>query len=422
MLITSTPDWFGHPRGLTILFLTEMWEKFSYYGMRALLVYYMTKQLLISQAQASLVYGAYTAFAYLTPIIGGWFSDRWLGRKRAVLIGGSIMALGHFMMAFEAMFYPALATIALGNGLYLPSLPSQIRGLYAPGDARSAGAYNLYYVGVNVGGFAAPLICGLLGEVYGWHWGFGAAGVGMLCGLLIYMWGSRWLPDQIRTEQPNDVDGTSGSPRLYLLLAGVVLAVVVVRGTYEQLGNTVALWADTGVNRAIGAQVSIPMTWFQSINPLAVMVLTPFLVMHWKRLSQQGRELSSIAKMVRGAGIVSAAFCLLSAVSAWSAFQGEPADWVWLVAFLLVLTVGELHLLPVGLGLFGRLAPPRVAATVIAGWYLATFAGSLFAGALGTLWSKLSAAQFFGLMALVSAAASLLLLLFDRPVRELETR
>ncbi len=175
-----------------------MWEIFSYYGMRALLVYYMTKQLLIGQEKASLIYGTYTAIAYFTPIFGGLIADRWLGKRRAVIIGGSIMAAGHFMMTFEPLFYLALATIALGNGLFLPSLPSQIDGLYRADDPRRGWAYNVYYVGINIGGFLAPLICGTLGELYGWHWGFGAAGVGMLLGLIIYVLGGKYLPEQDR--------------------------------------------------------------------------------------------------------------------------------------------------------------------------------------------------------------------------------
>ncbi len=182
-------NWFGQPRGLTILFLTNMWEQFSYFGMRALLVYYMTTTLLFGQEKASSIYGFYTAFAYFTPIIGGTIADRWLGKRRAVIIGAAVMAAGHFMMAFEPAFYFALATIALGNGLFLPTLPSQINDLYHADDPRRPWAYNVYYVGVNVGAFLAPLVCGFLGEMYGWHWGFGAAGVGMLAGLVIYLWG-----------------------------------------------------------------------------------------------------------------------------------------------------------------------------------------------------------------------------------------
>ncbi|MDB5708316.1 MAG: proton-dependent oligopeptide transporter, family, partial [Sphingomonas bacterium] len=194
--VVAPPEetWFGQPRGLTILFLTNMWEQFSYFGMRALLMYYMTKELLIGQGHASVVYGAYTACAYFTPIIGGVVADRLLGKKRAVILGASIMAAGHFMMTFESLLYVALATIALGNGLFLPSLPSQINDLYGPGDPRRAWAYNVYYVGINIGGFLAPLLCGTIGEAYGWHYGFGLAGIGMVAGLVIYLAGQRYLP------------------------------------------------------------------------------------------------------------------------------------------------------------------------------------------------------------------------------------
>ncbi|MFL6756991.1 MAG: peptide MFS transporter, partial [Sphingomicrobium sp.] len=203
--MTEQPAWFGQPRGLTVLFLTNMWEQFSYYGMRALLVYYMTKQLLIGQAQSSFIYGTYTACAYFTPIVGGVIADRYLGKRRAVIIGASIMALGHFMMAFEPLFYAALAAIAIGNGLFLPSLPSQVGDLYKRDDPRRGWAFNVYYVGINIGGFLAPLICGTLGELYGWHYGFGAAGVGMVAGLAIYLAGQKHLPpEQPRQAAAND--------------------------------------------------------------------------------------------------------------------------------------------------------------------------------------------------------------------------
>src|SRR4029079_17073809 len=229
-------NWFGQPRGLTILFLTNRWEQFSYYGMRALLVYYMTTTLLFGQEKASSIYGFYTAFAYFTPIIGATIADRWLGKRRAVIIGAATMATGHFMMASEPLFYPALATIAIGNGLFLPTLPSQINDLYEANDPRRPWAYNVYYVGVNVGAFLAPLICGFLGETYGWHYGFGAAGVGMLTGLLIYLWGEQHLPRE-RTFAapvlPQAAPGKRGRDT-FLLLLGIGLAVTVFRGAYEQ--------------------------------------------------------------------------------------------------------------------------------------------------------------------------------------------
>ena len=293
--------WFGQPRGLTILFLTNMWEQFSYYGMRALLVYYMTKELLIGQNASSLIYGTYTSCAYFTPIVGGVIADRYLGKRRAIIIGASIMAAGHFMMTFHALFYPALATIALGNGLFLPSLPSQIDDLYAADDPRRAWAYNVYYVGVNVGGFLAPLACGTLGELYGWHYGFGAAGVGMLAGLLIYLWGQRYLPpERSRTARTAPADRGRFDRTTVLLLMAVALSVTVFRGAYEQVGNTVALWIDVGVDRHVGGH-SIPMTWFQSLNSLLVMVMTPPLLAAWKRRADAGRVASPTRKMATGA-------------------------------------------------------------------------------------------------------------------------
>jgi POT family proton-dependent oligopeptide transporter len=413
------PTWFGQPRGLTILFLTEMWEQFSYYGMRALLVYYMTKQLAVGQEKASFIYGAYTALAYFTPILGGVIADRWLGKRRAVIIGGSIIAAGHFMMTFEPSFYPALATIALGNGLFLPSLPSQINDLYRPDDPRRGWAYNVYYVGINIGGFLAPLVCGTLGEFYGWHWGFGAAGVGMLAGLMVYIVGGRYLPDQgrvVRKVAPAATSAHSYRSTLVLLFA-IGLAVTVFRGAYEQVGNTVALWADVGVNRAT-TLITIPMTWFQSLNPLLVFLMTPFLLARWRRQADAGRQQSSMRKMAMGALIVAAAYLLLAIV----AFVAEPgrASWLWLVMFFAIFTLGELYILPTGLGLFARLAPVGFGATTVAAWFLAIFSGSLAAGAVGTLWGSTTHAHFFVLLTVISMLAAAILLALDRTTQRIE--
>lgn len=414
-------DWFGHPPGLTILFLTEMWEKFSYFGMRALLVYYMTKELAMSQSQASWIYGTYTAFAYFTPIIGGLIADRYLGRRAAVILGGSIMAMGHFMMAFEGLFYPALATIALGNGLFLPSLPSQVQTLYVPEDPRRITAFNVYYVGINLGAIIAPLICGTLGELYGWHWGFGAAGIGMCIGLVIYVLCSHHLPESVRQVQGRDVAAKAHSDsfgrRLGLLL-GVIAMVVVFRGAYEQIGNTVALWTDSAVDRRIGT-LTIPSTWFQAMNPLLVFVLTPILLLIWRKRTRPGDQLAPARRMAIGAFIVAAAYVMLAVIAQAAQAEGVPAHWTWLVLFLVVYTTGELFILPTGLALFGNLAPGAVAATSIALWFSASFAGNLIAGALGSWWSRMDHMTFFLLMAAVAASAATMLLLVDRPVRAL---
>ncbi|HEY9540968.1 MAG TPA: peptide MFS transporter [Luteimonas sp.] len=411
--------WFGQPRGLTILFLTQMWELFSYYGMRTLLVYYMTKQLLFAQDKASFIYGTYTAMAYFTPILGGAIADRWLGKRNAVVIGGSIMAIGHFVMAFEPMFYVALATIALGNGLFLPSLPSQINDLYAADDPRRGRAYNVYYVGLNVGGLLAPLVCGTLGELYGWHYGFGAAGVGMFLGLVIYLAGRRYLPPEPQRLAPPVAavqDARASHRRIWWLLLGVGIAATIFRGAYEQIGNTLPLWIDTGVDRVL-LGFTIPMTWFQSLNPLLVISMTPLLLMAWRRRADRGRESSPATRMAIGALVVAVAYVLLAAVTA---LAGDTrVSWAWLVAFFVILTFGELYILPTGLGLFAKLAPPRLGATTVASWFLAIFSGSLLAGVVGMLWSRVDHPAFFLLLAGLAVVAAALLWRLDRPIRAL---
>jgi proton-dependent oligopeptide transporter, POT family len=411
---------FGQPRGLTILFLTEMWEQFSFYGMRTLLVYYMTKQLLIGQQSASLIYGLYTAFIYFTPIIGGQISDRWLGRRRSVLIGGSIMAAGHFMMAFESAFYPALITICIGNGLFLPSLPSQINGLYAADDPRRGSAYNVYYVGINLGAFLAPFVCGTLGELYGWHLGFSAAGIGLCLGLMVYLFGQPYLPkDEPRSETRAATTRETTFRSTLLLFGAVILVVVIFRAVYAQTGNTLALWIDDSVNRDAGG-FTLPMTWFQALNPFVVFLFTPLLVAHWTRRAAKGREKTPLQKMATGSAIVAASFLMLAAVSMFSERSGVPAGWIWPVLFFVLMTTGELYILPVGLGLFARLAPAGFAASAIAAWFFAAFLGYLAGGFVGTLWSSLPHQAFFALMAALALVSASLLYLLDRPARRVD--
>jgi POT family proton-dependent oligopeptide transporter len=420
---TADRGWFGHPRGLTILFLTNMWEQFSYYGMRAMLMYYMTKQLLLSQGNASLVYGMYTACAYFTPIVGGMIADRYLGKRRAIIIGASVMAAGHFMMAFEPMLYLALATIALGNGLFLPTLPSQVGDLYRREDPRRGWAYNVYYVGVNIGGFLAPLICGTVGEIYGWHYGFGLAGVGMLAGLMIYLAGQRHLPAESTTPAAStgaagEAAGKRGFDRqTILVLLGIGLGVTIFRAAYEQAGNTLALWADTGVDRQV-AGFMIPMTWFQSLNPLFVMFMTAPLLAYWGRRAQAGKDQSPAGRMALGAMIVASAYLVLAGLTLLSG--GAPTHWMWLVLFFVVYTIGELFVLPTGLGLFARIAPSHLAATTVGAWFLITFSGNLSAGVVGSLWSRMSHPAFFATLAAMAAFAAALLWLLIKPTQRID--
>lgn len=413
----ASAQWFGQPRGLVVLFLTEMWEKFSFYGMKALLIYYMIRHLQFPQADASLIYGAYTGGVYLTPIFGGYIADRWLGRRRAILIGGALMALGHFTLAFESAFFPALLLIALGNGLFLPNLPSQVGDLYEENDPRRGGSYNIYYVGVNLGALLAPLVCGTLGEVYGWHYGFGAAGIGMCVGLAIYVLGARHLPeDRPRSKEPvaDKPAGSLAGSFVPLLLVG--LAVVVFRSGYEQSGNTLAVWAETGVDRALWG-MTVPVTWMQSLNPLGVFLFTPFVVASWRRAAERGREPSSLAKMAMGAAGVALSYLMLALLATGSA----PVSLLWLVAFFVVYTVAELYILPVGLGLFARLAPRGMGGTFVAAWFLASFGGNLLSGVVGRYLDPLGAAGFFVVLGAITGAAALALLALRPALRRVES-
>jgi POT family proton-dependent oligopeptide transporter len=403
--------WFGQPRGLTILFLTETWEKFSFFGMRALQIYYMTKELHFGQAKSSFIFGAYAAGVYLTPIFGGIIADRWLGRRRAVIIGGLMMAAGHFMMSFEALFFPAMVVIALGNGLFLPNLPSQVPLLYPPGDPRRVSAFNVYYVGINLGAFLAPLICGTLGELYGWHVGFGAAGVGMCLGLVIYIGGSRYLPADDRPAATQGDGGADSGRGNILMLVAVALAVMLFRSAYEQTGNTVALWADASIDRGFfGA--TIPVTWLQSLNPMFVFLISPLLVAVWNRRAARGISAPPLRRMSLGAFGVGLCYCALALVIFLR--PGASIGWLWMVLFFALFTFAELYILPVGLGLFASLAPRRFAATTIAAWFFTSFVGNLLSGVIGAGWEYVTPDTFFFGMGCICFTACGLLLLIDR--------
>lgn len=399
----SARNWFGQPPGLTVLFLTETWERFSFYGMSALLIYYMTKQLQFAQADASLIFGLYSGGVFLTPILGGYIADRWLGKRRAILIGGCLMALGHFALAWESQFYLGLALICLGNGLFLPNLPSQIGDLYGDDDPRRGGAYNVYYVGVNLGGLLAPLVCGTLGELYGWHWGFGAAGIGMCLGLAVYVLGRKHLPAE---RKPAPV--INGAPRRSLKTSAFVpllivgLLVMLFRSSYAQSGNTVALWVDAAVDLQL-AGFKIPATWVQSLNPLFVFLFTPLLIARWKLAAQRGREPQALSKMALGAAGVALSYLLLALVAG----GGTGVSIAWVLFFFVVYTLAELYILPVGLGLFARMAPVGMGATVIAAWFLAAFGGNLLSGVVARWWQPLGPAGFFVLLAVMAGVAAL---------------
>jgi POT family proton-dependent oligopeptide transporter len=434
--VSARGELFGHPKGLAFLFTTEMWERFSYYGMRALLVLYMTKYLLVSdhagtvlglagiksalealfgpldvQPLSSQIYGFYTALVYLTPIFGGLLADRVLGQRRTVVIGATLMAIGHFMMAVEQLFLLALLALILGNGAFKPNISTQVGGLYAPGDHRRDRAYSIFYVGINVGAFLAPLVCGTLGEKAGWHYGFAAAGVGMLIGLAIYLCALPLLPaDELQKAKAAAAPRTRlGRQEWRSIIAILVLFVPVALfwGTYEQQGNTIALWADANTDRTVGlfgSNAEIPTTWFQAFNPFMIFAFTPFVVALWTRQAARGSEPSTITKMSLGCFGVALSYCIMAA-AAWYAGEGK-AGWSWLFAYFVVVTIGELYLSPVGLSLVTKIAPVRMLSMMMGVWLATSFVGGFLAGWLGSFWSRMEKPEFFLLIAAIAAFAS----------------
>jgi len=413
----SNATLFGHPAGLFVLFLTEMWERFSYYGMRALLVFYMTKHLMMAQQDASRLYGLYCGLVYFTPFLGGLLADRVLGRKRCVVLGGLLMTVGHFLMAFESLFYPALAFLILGNGAFKPNISAQVGGLYADGDPRRDRAFSVFYVGINLGAFFSPIVCGALGELWGWHYGFGAAGVGMLAGLGVYLFGQRFLPAETRPKPFRDeTPAEAGADKNRALgIVAVCLAVVLFWAVYEQMGNTLALFVDEDTDRNILGW-EMPATWFQALNPFLIFALTPLITSLWARQAKRGSEPSSLGKMGLGLCFTGAGFVLMMYPASLYAVDGTPVSMLWLVFFTVCITLGELYLSPIGLSLITKLAPAGMISMFMGVWFMAQFLGNLAAGYLGGYWETLSRPVFFGMLAGVAFVAALLIAAMLRPL------
>jgi POT family proton-dependent oligopeptide transporter len=373
------------------------------------------------QPLSSHIYGLYTGLVYLTPVLGGYLADCVFGQRRTVVIGASLMAIGHFMMAFEPLFLLALLVLIFGNGAFKPNISTQVGTLYAPGDHRRDRAFSIFYVGINLGAFLAPLICGTLGEEIGWHYGFGAAGIGMTIGLSIYLYASRTLPPDVRSRvisggktEPFGRDEWRAMGALMLL----ALPVTFFWATYEQQGNTIALWADGYTDRTINLIVwagQIPVTWFQAFNPFMIFAFTPFILALWKRQEEKGREPSTVMKMALGCFGVAAAYLILAA-AAWSTGGGKTS-WLWLTAYFVVLTVGELYLSPVGLSLVTKVAPARAVSMMMGLWLATSFIGNFLAGYLGSFWSSMAKDSFFIMIAAIAALAGLVILAFVRPLK-----
>ncbi len=493
---------FKHPPGLVILFFAEMWERFSYYGMRGLLKLYMANYLFVTVRQTlqgggydgagepsqvigwgflqsllgsadpaelqacigpkvealmkgdadggiapvaadlaqkiaeqtcvannhgSVLYGWYTGLVYLTPLFGGIIADRWLGQRKTVLVGGTLMAIGHFVMAIESSFFIALLLLILGNGAFKPNISTQVGNLYPAGDPRRDGAFTLFYMGINLGAFICNFVCGTLAAVYGWHYGFGAAGVGMVLGLVVYTLGQKHLAPDNLAKKKAEAEAKHVAPaekqkltseewtRVWAL-CGLCLLNVVFWAVYEQQGNTMQSWADEQTVWPTVFGWQIPSTWFQSFNPFFIFLLAIPLDLFWLRQAKKGTEPSSVSKMAIGCFILGASFIVMI-VGAQVVGSGKGSLF-WPVFCTLLLTVGELYLSPIGLSLVTKVSPVRIVSMMMGMWFLSSFLGNTLSGYIGVLYTSWSKEAFFGLLTVLGIGAGAAMWAFNKPLKK----
>ena len=428
---------FGHPVGLFYLSFTEAWERFSYYGMLTLLTLYMTKQLLLPGhvehvlgfgafraglegvfghltpvALASQIFGIYTASVYLTPIFGGFLADRVLGRTKTVTLGALLMALGHFLMAFDVSFLLALLCLLIGVGCFKGNIATQVGDLYAKGDLRRADAFQFYMFGIQIAVIISPLVCGGLGQKVAWHWGFGAAGVGMLIGLLIYLTARKHLPPEppvvwrkAKAERPKLAPGEGRAVAVLVAL----LPVLALSGVgNQQMGNAYLLWGDTNLQLTFMG-FDTPVSWLTSLDSLISAVTLAGSVFFWRWWATRRREPDEITKLTIGAAIAALAPLFLMAASVHPA--GQKASIGWALAFHFVNDIGFANIFPVGLALYSRAAPRAIGGTMIAVYYLNMFLCNLLVGWLGGLFDKMPSTTFWLIHAGVVGASAVLFLM-----------
>lgn len=392
------PQLFGHPMGLYILFFTEMWERFSYYGMRAILVLYITGKTLDenpgmgwTDGEALQLYGMYTMLVYVASIPGGLIADKLLGQRKAVLIGGLILVLGHSVLAItqDWAFYTGLGLIIAGVGMLKPNISTMVGGLYAEGDERRDKGFTIFYIGINIGAFLSSLIVGYVGENIGWHYGFGLAGIGMLFGMLVYLWGQKYLkgvgeyigskesPDNEHAKRPlTKIE----KDRMLVMFLSFIL-IIVFWGAFEQAGGLMNLYTNTKTDRMLGG-FEVPASWFQSINAFFIIVFGTAIAGFWYRWKMKGKEGSSLFKMAIGIIIMGVGFLFMRFASQEFEATGSSAMY-WLVLAYLFHTIGELCASPVALSFITKLAPVKYASFMMGAYFAATGFGNYLAAWVG---------------------------------------
>ena len=431
---------FGHPRGLSTLFFTEMWERFSYYGMRAFLMLYMVAPVAmgglgLADRDAASIYGTYTGSAWAAAILGGIVADRFLGQYRTVLVGGILIAAGHFTLAFKALttFYAGLALIALGTGLLKPNVSTLVGSLYPRGDARRDAGFSIFYMGINLGAFLGPIIAGYLAQRVDWHVGFAAAGVGMTLGLVQYVIGRARLKEAVaRLGQPptEATADTSAARRTAETSRGFsadewkrigaififFVAAVFFWGAYEQAGSTLNLFADRHV-RLETMGFAIPSSWFQSVQPILVIILAPIFGWLWLRLGS--REPSVPAKFALGLMFMGLSFAVLIPAGAMASSEGIRVSPWWLIAAYFISELGELCVSPVGLSAVTKLAPLRIVGLMMGVWFLSNAFGNKLAGWAAGFFSSMPLNTLFGYVTVVLLVAAAVMFALIKPSKRL---
>jgi POT family proton-dependent oligopeptide transporter len=422
-------DLFGHPRGLTYLLATEAFERFSYYGMQTLLVLYMAGYLLnpgtvehvlgftvfrasietvtgklTDQALATQIFGLYTGLVYLTPVLGGFIGDRWLGRRRAVILGLVLMVAGHFLMASEAVFLLALATLASGAGLLKGNVAAQVGALYAPHDSRRDRAFAVFYMAINGGAMLAPIVCGTLGETYGWHYGFASAGGFMLAGLAVYLAGLRHIPADTAAQQRAAAPSQAAWPFGQIAALVTVWLVAALFWTAISQGwNTYLLWVRDHVDRGAFGHI-IPVTWFASLDAFTGLALAPAVLAIWRRQAARATEPHDLTKIAIGCAIY--ALCMLGLAA--GGFGAFKVSVLWVVLCSCVGAFGYLYVAPIMVSVASRVVPASLTGTAIAVYYTSIFAGSVISGWLGRFYGVISDASFWTIHAGICMAGAAL--------------
>jgi len=428
----------GHPAGLGWLSASEVWERFSYYGMQALLVLYMTHYLLRPEhaaqvlgfgpfrhalewaygplspgALASAIFGLYAGLVYVTPLAGGLLADRLIGRTPAVTIGALLMALGHFLMAFEASFLIALLCLLIGVGCFKGNIASQVGDLYGEDDPRRADGFQIYYLGIQIAVIVSPLVCGTLGQTVGWHWGFGAAGVGMVIGLLIYLAGRPAYPPEPMKKDGEIVERPPLTRRDWAAAAILVALLPVLALSLVgnmQIFNAYLVWAEKNF-RLVFFGHAIPITWMLSVDAVFSTVLMAGVILFWRWWATRWAEPDEITKMAIGVATAALAPLMLALAAMRVAATGHPVSLAWAFAFHFLNDLGFANVLPVGLALYSRAAPKGLSGLMVGIYYLQLFLANMLVGWLGGLLGTMPAARFWLLHVVLMALAAAILFL-----------